>query len=230
MRQVRLVVLDIMGTIIEDRGQVADSFASALSRRGFSVPSEDINEIKGASKREAIRKLISRQQNGVVNTDEALVDVVYEDFRALLEASCSNGGAAPIPGVSEALRRLKEQGIAVAATTGFYRKVTDLLLRAVGWNDTFGAIVCSEDVACGRPAPYMIFRCMERLGVQDVREVINVGDTPLDIQAGNNAGVGASLGVLTGVHTRNRLALEKPSALIESAAELPSFIERHVRS
>jgi phosphonatase-like hydrolase len=230
MKQVRLVVFDIMGTIIEDRGQVADSFAVALSRRGFSVPAEEIKEIKGAAKREAIRNLISRQQGGSQGIDEVLVDLVYGDFRALLEAKCSNGGAAPITGVSESLNWLNERGIAAAATTGFYRKVTDLLISAVGWSNRFSAIVCSEDVAYGRPAPYMIFRCMELLRIHSVHEVINVGDTPLDIQAGNNAGVGASVGVLTGVHARSRLAMENPSALIASVAELPRFIQQHIRS
>ena len=42
----------------------------------------------------------------------------------------------------------------------------------------------------------MIFRAMETAGTEDVRRVVNVGDTPRDLQAGTNAGVRGVIGVL----------------------------------
>jgi phosphoglycolate phosphatase-like HAD superfamily hydrolase len=36
---------------------------------------------------------------------------------------------------------------------------------------------------------HLIFRAMEMAGVTSVHEVTNVGDTVLDLQAGQNAGV-----------------------------------------
>ena len=53
------------------------------------------------------------------------------------------------------------------------------------WNeDLVNAVVCGDDVAQGRPAPYLIFRAMEKSGVTSVHQVTNVGDTVLDLQAG----------------------------------------------
>jgi phosphoglycolate phosphatase-like HAD superfamily hydrolase len=72
----------------------------------------------------------------------------------------------------------------------------------------------------------MIFRAMEAGGVQDVREVINVGDTPLDLQAGSNAGVRGVIGVLTGAHDRDDLQGEPHTHIIESVANLPALIEQ----
>ncbi len=40
----------------------------------------------------------------------------------------------------------------------------------------------------GRPAPWMIFRCMEALGVYPPATVVKVGDTVIDIEDGRNAG------------------------------------------
>jgi phosphoglycolate phosphatase-like HAD superfamily hydrolase len=71
----------------------------------------------------------------------------------------------------------------------------------------------------------MIFHAMEASGVDDVRQVLNVGDTPLDVQAGTRAGVLGVIGVLTGVHKEARLSRESPSHLIPSVADLPSLIE-----
>jgi phosphoglycolate phosphatase-like HAD superfamily hydrolase len=67
---------------------------------------------------------------------------------------------------------------------------------------------------------------MEATGVQDVRQVINVGDTPLDLQAGTNAGVRGVVGVLTGPHGEEHLKREPHTHIIPSVADLRALIER----
>ena len=79
----------------------------------------------------------------------------------------------------------------------------------------------------GRPAPFMIFRAMETAGVDNVGEVVNVGDTRLDLQAGKRAGVLGVVGVLTGIQKEDRLKQESPSQLISSVADVPALIEEH---
>ena len=71
----------------------------------------------------------------------------------------------------------------------------------------------------------MIFRAMEAAGVTSVAEVINVGDTPLDLQAGTNAGARGVVGVLTGFHKEDRLRREPHTDLVPSVANLPELIE-----
>jgi phosphonatase-like hydrolase len=122
---------------------------------------------------------------------------------------------------------MKAHDIACATTTGFYRSVTDRILNSAGWQQTFAANICSDDVKVGRPSPYMIFHAMEACSIDDVRRVLNVGDTPLDVQAGNRAGVLGVVGVLTGVHKEARLSQESPSHLIASVADLPALIEAY---
>jgi len=151
----------------------------------------------------------------------------YADFRADLEQRFSNGGVKPIPGTQDVFVWLKEHQILSAIMTGFYRSLTDAIVASGGWRDMIAAQVCSEDVKVGRPFPDMIFRAMEASGVNNVSEVLNVGDTPLDIQAGQRAGVLGAIGVLTGTHNRVRLLRESPSHLIPSVAQLPALIEAH---
>ena len=55
--------------------------------------------------------------------------------------------------------------------------------------------VCAEEVPAGRPAPWMIFRIMEALGVFPPAAVVKVGDTVPDIGEGLAAGAW-SVGVL----------------------------------
>ena len=72
----------------------------------------------------------------------------------------------------------------------------------------------------------MIFRAMEMTNVSDVRQVISVGDTPLDLQSGTNAGVRGVVGVLTGAHDHERLQREPHTHIVASVAGLPELIER----
>jgi phosphoglycolate phosphatase len=223
MDAIRLVIFDIAGTIIEDHSEVVSAFAGALDKHRIPYTDDELNEWKGASKQEVIRHFVERQGGAAVL--ESAVGIVYADFRIALERHYRENGIVPIPGVDKTLARLSERGIKMATTSGFYREVSDLILERAGWRDTFAASISSSDVAMGRPAPYMIFRAMEAASVTSVREVVNVGDTPLDLQAGTNAGVREVVGVLTGLHGRERLQREPHTALLPSVGDLPAWIE-----
>ena len=227
MRKVRLVIFDIGGTIIEDNGEVIASFRDALAANGLEASEAEIKELKGSSKRDVIKKFVERQWGTNERGNEERIRKAYGDFRTELESKFSNGGVKPIAGAEPTFGWLKAHNIICATTTGFYRSVTDTILSSAGWQNIFAANICSDDVKDGRPAPYMIFRAMEAARIDDVRDVLNVGDTPLDLQAGSRAGVLGVIGVLSGVHKKERLLLESPSHLIGSVADLPSLIEAH---
>jgi phosphoglycolate phosphatase-like HAD superfamily hydrolase len=72
----------------------------------------------------------------------------------------------------------------------------------------------------------MIHLAMQRTGVDAVRQVLVVGDTPSDMRAGDNAGAGAVVGVTSGSHDAASLRREPHDQLCESVAELPALIER----
>jgi len=227
MRTVRLVIFDIGGTIIEDNGEVIASFSAALAANGLTATDAELKELKGSSKRDVIKKFVERQWGLQDAMNEERIRKAYGDFKTDLENRFSNGGVKPIAGAQATFAWLKTNNIICATTTGFYRTVTDIALTSAGWQETFAANICSDDVKDGRPAPFMIFRAMEAARIGDVREVLNVGDTPLDLQAGSRAGVLGVIGVLTGIHKEERLLRESPSHLIQSVAELPALIEAH---
>ena len=227
MRTVRLVIFDIGGTIIEDNGEVIASFSAALAENGLTATDAELKELKGSSKRDVIKKFVERQWGTQDAKNEERIRKAYGDFKAALESKFSNGGVKPVGGARATFAWLKANNIVCATTTGFYRTVTDIVLNSAGWQETFAANICSDDVKDGRPAPFMIFRAMEAARIGDVREVLNVGDTPLDLQAGSRAGVLGVIGVLTGIHKEERLLRESPSHLIQSVAELPTLIEAH---
>jgi phosphonatase-like hydrolase len=223
MSRIRLVVFDIAGTIIEDHGEVIRAFANALMENGIPFVEDELKQWKGASKREVIRHFV-KQADPKGDIDQR-VESSYRRFRSELEGFYSEK-VEPVGGAVETFRWCKVHNILLATTTGFYREISDLILRQMGWRDLFAANISSSDVPQGRPAPYMIFHAMEATGVQNVKEVVNVGDTPLDLQSGSNAGLAGVVGVLTGAHNRESLQGQAHTHIINSIADLPDLIAR----
>jgi phosphonatase-like hydrolase len=224
MDAIKLVIFDIAGTIIEDHSEVVSAFAGALDKHRIPYTDDELKEWKGSSKEEVIRHFVERQGGGAVL--ESAVGIVYADFRIALERHYRENGVVPIAGAADTFAWLRERGIRIATTSGFYREVSELILEATGWRGLLSAGISSSDVPAGRPAPYMIFRAMEAASVASVREVVNVGDTPLDLQAGTNAGVREVVGVLTGLHGKERLQQESHTALLPSVGDLPAWMEK----
>jgi phosphonatase-like hydrolase len=216
-----LVVCDLAGTTVDDRGEVPAAFGEALREADLSFDPAEVAAWRGASKHEVLTQLVARA--GVVDADGTRVHQIYGRFRTLLETRLADSRPLSLPGVREAFERLRAHGMRVALTTGFDRQVVERILAAVDWAPLLDVWICSEDVTRGRPAPYMIFRAMERCGVLDVRQVAVVGDTRLDLDAAWNAGAPWRIGVLTGAHGRPILAAGPHTHLLESISDLPGL-------
>jgi phosphonatase-like hydrolase len=213
-----LVVFDMAGTTIKDTGHIPDAFAAAFRAHGLRATDAQIAQVRGASKREAVRLLVAD-----AGRPADLVDAIYATFRHELARAYASGGIHPVEGAEDVFRTCRARGIRVALNTGLDRDIVELLLAAVGWTSgVVHAIVCGEDVTHGRPAPDLIQRAMELTSVTSPSQVANVGDTILDVQAGRNAGVRWNIAVCSGAHDRRTLEQEQPTHILPSVADLLS--------
>jgi phosphonatase-like hydrolase len=218
---IKLVVLDMGGTLIADHGEVPDAMLGAFARHGITVTPQEFSEWRGAAKHGMVKHFVElRAPTG----GEALIEAIYADFTAT--ATKAYEKVEPIPGAENALKELQAMKLLLATTTGFDRPLCDAILAHLGWRHYFAASVTSDEVSDGRPAPFMLFRAMEAAHVNETAQVIAVGDTPLDLQAANNAGLGASIGVWSGAATEERLRKERNSGVLPSVAALPDLIRR----
>ncbi|HEX8030416.1 MAG TPA: phosphonatase-like hydrolase [Vicinamibacterales bacterium] len=222
-----LVILDMAGTTVEDRGQVPTAFASALAANGITVGADEIARVRGASKRQAIRNLLPPPGDDPVErlTFESQAGLIYRNFQERLMRSYLADGVREVAGASAAIRGLRSRGIKVALTTGFDRDIATLLLTSLGWTgNAVDAVVCGDEVPEGRPAPAMIFVAMQITMIEDPARVANVGDTTLDLESGARAGVRWNIGVLSGAHTREALERTPHTNIIASVAELAEVL------
>ncbi|MGO1911878.1 MAG: HAD family hydrolase [Corynebacterium sp.] len=237
-----LIVCDIAGTTVNEDGIVYRQLRECVERRGVSVTAAQVNAVKGTEKRSAIATLLGGAGD-VADVDDAVVDAVFADFMEGLRREYAAHPPRPIDGVEEALSRLREDGAGIALTTGFQRPIADIVLAACGWSVrdrardaaqdagdagasgfVVDALVTSDTVAAGRPAPYLIHHAMEITGVTSVDDVVSVGDTVADLRAAANAGV-RGVGVLTGSVDRAVLAAEPHALILDSLADIPALHE-----
>lgn len=218
----RLIALDVGGTLLADRGDVVESLRSAMARRDITVSAVEIGPWRGAAKRAVIQHFVDLASKQSEADRKKLSGDIYRDF--VTQVNEAYKSVPPIEGAEEAIRKLREFGYLLGTTTGFDREIVMPIFRRLGWEKYFAAMVASDDVTQGRPAPYMLFHAMETAGVNSVAEVMAVGDTPLDLQAASNAGVRGMVGVLSGVGTAEQLRREPHTEIIASVANLPALL------
>ena len=241
MQPTELVIFDMAGTTVTDRHEVGRCFAEAAAQTGLFVTAERILAMQGLAKRYVFETLW-KEQLGEMHPDvQRQADVSYAAFRGILENHYLTNGATPTEGCLETFAYLRQRGIAIALTTGFYRVVTDIILDKLGWlSDLDGQYVggpdsiiqvsvTSDEVERGRPYPHLIERAMQLLNVSNPKAVVNIGDTPSDLLSGRAAGVALNLGITNGTHTADQLDAYPHDYLLKSLAELPDAVVENSR-
>jgi phosphonoacetaldehyde hydrolase len=253
---IRLVVFDWAGTTV-DHGSCAPvaPFVSAFARQSVEVMPAEVRGPMGVHKKDHIRALLLlpdvadrwRAAHGRDWT-EADVEDVYQSFIPL-QMETLTAHAAPIEGVPSAVAELRQRGIKIGGTTGYFRAAADRLApaaRRLGYAPDIS--LCPDDVPAGRPAPWMIFRIMEASGIYPPAAVVKIGDTIPDIEEGRNAGVWSvgvtQTGSIVGCMAEEFVAMPAQErfdrvaaaarqliaagahAVISSAAEAPALIDR----
>ncbi len=238
MQPIELVVFDMAGTTVTDHHEVERCFAEAAAETGLFVTNERILAMQGLAKRYVFETLWKEQLGEHSPDIQPQVDVSYAAFRRILENHYQTQGATPTQGCLDTFAYLHERGIAIALTTGFYRVVTDIILEKLGWlngldsrrvgtiNSLLQVSIASDEVERGRPYPQMIERAMQLLGVTNSKAVVNIGDTPSDLQSGFAAGVALNLGLTNGTHSRDQLDAYPHDLLLGSLAELPDLLKK----
>lgn len=224
MSKFSLAVLDIAGTTVVDNNFVAKSFLEAFTKNGINLTIEEINPLMGYKKTEAIKKILDDYLN---NWDERLIETIHKEFVSnMINFYSHSPEIIPLPGVEEFLSYLKSKNIIVSLNSGFPRVIVDVILERLKWinHGIVDLSVASDEVAQGRPFPYMIEYLMEKSGIKSSREVIKVGDTKVDIQEGRMSNCGLVAAVTTGSFTRKELLRYSPDVIVDSIQEL----EKHI--
>jgi phosphonatase-like hydrolase len=223
---IQLAVFDMAGTTVNDGDAVNRCFRAALAARGLDVQPEKVNAVMGMAKPEAIRRLIEESHLAFQLQDK--IDEIHADFAKRMKSHYeSDPSVQEIEGTAMTFAILRKAGVKVAVNSGFSRDICTVLLRRLRWlgpPPLIDASVASDEVPRGRPHPDMIRLLMKRFGLHDPVGVAKIGDTPVDLAEGTNAGCGLVVGVTSGTHTREELERHPHTHLVRSVADVPDLI------
>eukprot|EP01136_Pigoraptor_vietnamica_P024330 Opistho-1_new@77262 len=167
MSLIELVIFDMAGTTIQDRHEVEMCFIEAATQTGLTVSPERVLALQGYSKKYVFELLWSEMIGDNHPDLREFVNNSYHIFCEILEYHYLNNDIFPTDGCLEIFDYLKSKEIKIALTTGFYRKVTNIILQKLGWleglnanyvgnqNTLIQVSVASDEVLKGRPEPPM---------------------------------------------------------------------------
>jgi phosphoglycolate phosphatase len=209
------VIFDLDGTLVDSLQDIADSMNAVLQSHNF--PTHDLHAYKefvGDGLRNLVRRVLPQANRG-----ETLIDECYDAMIETYNNNCLNK-TKPYDGVTELLDELVSRNLKLAIFSNkadqFTKKVVSVLLPK--WN--FAAVVGLTTEADKKPNPRIALRITDEMGLRP-EETIYVGDSGVDMQTANNAGM-IAVGVLWGFRSKQELTshgaqhlLSHPSDLLE---------------
>ena len=180
-RPIQAVIFDLDGVIVDSEiwwDEVRKAFAA---EHGRSWTIDDRHAVMGANSRQWSQTMRERLGLDVPREaiERAIVDGVVARYR--------RDGAPSIPGTVDAVRRIAAAWPSALASSS-HRDVIDATLQATGLRSVFRAIVSSDEVPHGKPAPDVYLEAARRLGA-DPAATLAVEDSYNGLRAARAAGM-----------------------------------------
>ncbi|MBV7433666.1 phosphonatase-like hydrolase [Cardiobacteriaceae bacterium TAE3-ERU3] len=227
MNTIELCVFDMAGTTIDEGNLVYKTVRDAINTRGYDVSLASCLEHGGGKeKRQAIHDVLAGESAIDPEQLDDESDVIFADFKERLAQGYDGNSVRAFSGIEDLFVRLRDNGIKVFLNTGYNRITAEKILGIVGWQvgRDIDGLVTADDVDNGRPAADMILLAMDMAGVSDAQKVLKAGDSVIDIEEGQNAGCGLSIGVLTGAQDEAQLRRAQPDYVLEKLTDLANIL------
>ncbi|MCS3552591.1 MULTISPECIES: HAD family hydrolase [unclassified Sphingobacterium] len=229
--KIKMVVFDMAGTTVNEDNIVYKTLRNAInSVGGFDLSLEEVLEHgAGKEKLEAIKTIL---KNSLDLENDQLATEIFQLFLVQLKSAYEVETIYPCNNAAALFIKLKDMGILRVLNTGYDRLTAESLLKKLNWEvgKDIDLLITASDVEHNRPEPDMIQLAMAKMGITDASTVAKIGDSTIDIQEGQNAGCGLSIGITTGAHTAVQLATANPDQVISDLLDILSVIENYSKN
>jgi len=213
-------IFDLDGTIADTVESIAYCANLALATAGLKpVDVSCYNYFAGDGADQLIRRALKAAG------DEALIhyEEVYAAYRKIFKDN-SMYKVTAYEGIPKMLEQLKEKGIHLAVLSNKPHNQTVTVTEALFGQDCFEHIQGQMEGIPKKPDPAGAFCIADKFNVK-CEECMYVGDTNVDMQTGNNAGMYA-VGVLWGFRTRKELEENNAHIIISRPDELLDLLHQ----
>jgi HAD superfamily hydrolase (TIGR01509 family) len=217
MRDARLAIFDVDGTLVDSTYHHALAWQRAFREHGVERPLWRIHREIGKGGDRLVPDLAGAQVER--EHGDALRELQHDRYAELLDE------IRPLPGAHELLVAAKQGGWRVALATSGRPDELDRYLTLLDAEDLPDAVVSSADVETTKPAPDVLALAHERAapGVPP-QAVLMVGDATWDCEAARRAGF-TPVAVLSGGIGRDELERAGAAAVFATLDELRDALD-----
>ncbi|RPJ05130.1 MAG: HAD family hydrolase [Deltaproteobacteria bacterium] len=213
-KEIRGIIFDLDGTLLEayeaiylGMGEVFRTFGKPL------FPPGDLRRHLKADLQATLAPFLSPEETSkAISIFRKRYEEVYLEKTHFLD------------GAKEILNSLHRQGMVLAVASNKLGLFSRKVLAHLGVAGYFQSILGAGDGHRNKPFPDMIQASLKEMELPP-EEVVFVGDSLEDIQAGREAGVDV-YALPTGVHSKEELATGRPKRILRSLEDLIPLVQR----
>ncbi|WP_426240344.1 HAD family hydrolase [Pararhizobium sp. DWP1-1-3] len=190
--QIKAILFDIDGTLVDSNDMHVDAWKEAFSRIGVTIEQNVIHDQIGKGADMLLPALLPDLDDlGREKLGEAHNDIFKAKYRSDVQ---------PFPKARDLLAHVDRLGQKVVLASSASQDDLDYYLDLLGVRDLIAATTSSRDVKNTKPAPDIFSTALSKVKGISASEAIVVGDTPYDIEAARKCGI-ATVAVRSGRFT-----------------------------
>ena len=212
MLDLKLIIFDLDGTLIDAFAAINSSFNYAMSQLGLKPKNAAIiRRAVGWGDLQLLKPFVPKK-----NLIQAIVLYRRDHKVSLLKYSRL------YPQVRTLLQSLKERGFKLAVASNRPSKFSLILLKHLKIRKFFDLVLCADQLKRGKPAPEILNKILQELGFKKSQSLY-VGDMALDAQAGRRARINTVI-VSSPTSSREEILKEKPFRIITKISRLKELL------
>jgi beta-phosphoglucomutase len=177
-------IFDLDGVIVDTVDAHYKAWKTMADELGVPFTMEDNEHLKGVSRVDSMRRILALGE--IEKTEEELMDYTRRKNDIYLEIISKMTPDDILVGVKDFIQLLIDNGVEVAL--GSSSKNTPTILKAVGLDKTFKAVVDGNQVTHSKPHPEVFLKGAERLGFEP-KDCVVFEDAISGVEAAKRAGM-----------------------------------------
>ena len=217
-QKIRMVVCNLMGTLIKDKGESVSLFYNTIQQIQPSLIPSNVHSLHKNSIRNIIPSYIS-QSNQEIHK-RTLKDIRNEYETNLLKTYQSTSSVTLVhPKIPLYLENLRSHGIKVCIITDYDSQLHTWLLDKFELNWYLDDWISRDSMYVSHSHPNIVQTFMQRHSMERSREVILISDNHKDIEIGKRANC-YTVGTLSGEDTEITLSYTFPDLVLDNIVYL----------